>query len=725
MTPALQEALRLHRAGRSAEALPFYADALRLEPDDLAALYYGGVAAWSAKRLDLALERLNRAIALAPQPTAEVHYHRGLVLASFNREEEAVADYQHALALKPDYAPPHNNLALIMRDRGDLAAAARHLDAALRIDPQLHDARYNRGLVAVQMGELALARTTLADCVKRDPDNAAARASLIDVLIDCAALSEALALARASAKRLPKAAVLWNALAQAEAAAGNQDAAAKAYADGLKVAPDDVVLSLNAALFESEQSNFSGAREIYTRLVAAHEHNGARFRLATLLPSIPESETQIDGLRRSFRDALARLRDDDVKLVDPLNEFGDTPFYLSYHGRDDDRQLLAELEQTLRSACPALNFTAPHVGRTRRTGKPRVAFCSHFLFDHSVGRSVRAYVQALATDQFELSLLLVPPFQEDSLSRELSGKANVIRLPFDLRAARERIATLELDLLIFPEIGMDALTYYLALSRLARVQWTTLGHPCTSGLSSIDAYLSYETLEVPGSERFYSERLIRLPEGSIYPDYPGDNVPARLRDRTQLGLPGDGPLLICPQSLFKLMPQFDQALRDILEATPQARVLLPEARHAGQVTAIKRRFAATLGPLADRIQFFSRRSRAEFIELVAACDVLLDPFPVGGGITTWDALATGIPMVTWPGELMRSRFAFSALQQAGITSTVARDLPDYVAIVSRLLRDADERATIRSAISGAAPSIYRDTRAVPHFLSAINRALDA
>lgn len=725
MTPALQEALRLHRAGRTDEALPLYADALRLEPDELAALYYGGVAAWSAKQQDVALDRLTRAIALMPQPVAEVHYHRGLVLASMNRDDEAIADYQRALALKPGYAPPHNNLALIMRDRGDLMAAASHLDAALRADPQLHDARYNRGLIAVQMGELALARTTLADCVKRDPDNAAARASLIDVLIDCAAHSEALALARASAKRLPRAALLWNALAQAEAAAGNEDAAAKAYADGLKVAPDDVVLSLNAALFESEQSNFSGAQAIYTRLVTAHEHSGARFRLATLLPSIPESEAQIDSLRRSFRDGLAKLREDDVKLVDPLNEFGDTPFYLSYHGRDDDRQLLAELEQTLRSACPALSFTAPHIGRARRGGKPRIAFCSHFLFDHSVGRSVRAYVQALATDAYELTLLLLPPFQDDTVSRSFSGNANVIRLPFDLRAARERIAALELDVLIYPEIGMDALTYYLALSRLAPAQWTTLGHPCTSGLSSIDSYLSHQALEVPGSERFYSEQLIRLPEGSIYPDYPGNNLPARLRDRAQLGLPTDGPLLICPQSLFKLMPQFDQALRGILEVTPQARLLLPEARHKGQITAIKRRFTATLGPLANRVQFFPRRSRAEFIELVAASDVLLDPFPVGGGITTWDSLATGIPMVTLPGELMRSRFAFSALQQAGVMTTVARDLPDYIEIASRLLHDADERATIRMAVSAAAQSIYRDTRAVPYFLLAINRVLDA
>ena len=723
MTPALQQAIQLHRAGRAAEALPLYVEALRLEPDDLAALYYGGVAAWSAQQLDVALSRLDRVIALSPSPVADAHFHRGLVFASFGRVDDAVSDYAKATVLKPGYAPAHNNLAMILRERGDLRTAAQHLDAALATDPQAHDARYNRGLVAVQMGDLAFARTTLAECVKRDPDNAAARAKLIDVLIDATAQSEALSLARASVKRLPKAVALWNALAQAEAAAGNQDAAAKAYAEGLRVAPDDAVLGLNAALFESEQANFPAARRLYANVISAHEHIGAKFRLATLLPSIPESEEQITELRRSFCDRLTLLRDANVSLVDPLNEFGDTPFYLSYHGRDDDKMLLGLLEQSLRVACPALGFTAPHVGRARRAGRPRLGFCSHFLFDQSVGRSVRAYVKALASDEFDVTLLQVPPFFDDALSRELSQSATTIRLPFDLRAAREQIASLELDLLIFPEIGMDALTYYLAQSRLAPAQWTTLGHPCTSGLSSIDSYVSYDALEVAGGERFYSEQLIRLPEGAIYPDYPAPELTARMRARAQLGLPADGPLLICPQSLFKLMPQFDEALRRILDASPTAHLLLPQARHAGQVTAIMKRFERTLGLHAKRVTFFPRRSRAAFVELVAACDVLLDPFPVGGGITTWDALTTGIPMVTWPGELMRGRFALSALRQMDLTTTVAHDLDSYVAITLRLLADDDERATIRKAISSQAQSVFRDTRTVPHFLNAIRNVV--
>jgi protein O-GlcNAc transferase len=724
MSEMLKKAISLHRDGDVAQALSLYEAALAEVPDDLAALYYGGVAAWSNAEFELALARLNRLIDLVPTATAEGHYHRALVLSSLGRDDEAATDYQRAIAIRPDYAPAHNNLGEIFRKQRDLTRAQMHFKQALLADENFHSARYNYALAAQQAGDFSVARMMLGETIRRDPDNVHARAAMVDALLDCAAQAEALTLARASARRLPGAPELWNSLAQAEEAARNFDAAAKAYSEGLRRSPDHPILALNAALLESEQANFSAARELYQSVFLAHRHVGARFRLATLMPTIAESEQQVEDVRQRLRTELQQLRSEAVTVTDPLNDFGDTPFYLSYHGRSDDRVLLGELAQTLRACAPSLTFTATHIGRPRRSGKPRIGICSHFLFDQSVGRSIRAYVRALASAEFELTLLRIPPFFTDSLSRELNENATHIQLTYDLIAARERIAALELDVLIYPEIGMDALTYYLAHTRLARAQWTTLGHPCTSGLETVDAYLSYDALEPAGSERLYSERLIRIPEGSIYPDYPSVELPQRLRSRKELGLTENAPLLICPQSLFKIMPQFDEALRRILDETPNAQILLPTAAHQGQVAAIKRRFERSLGKEAKRITFFSRRSRAEFVELVAACDVLLDPFPVGGGITTWDSIATGTPIVTRPSDLMRSRFALSALQQAGISSTTAHDLSSYVETTTRLLRDGDERAALRTTLAATADYIYRDTRAVAHFMKAVVDVLD-
>ena len=290
------------------------------------------------------------------------------------------------------------------------------------------------------------------------------------------------------------------------------------------------------------------------------------------------------NVERFLQEARAASMIDQENVVE-INDFGDTPFYLSYHGRDDDRALLGELAQTLRAAAPSLAFVAPHLDQARRSGRPRVGVCSQFLYNHSVGRALHAVIAALAKADIDLHLFQIPPLINDSLAQKISQGATLHRLPFDLAVAREHIAATGLDLLIYPEIGMEALTYYLAHARLARVQWNTLGHPCTSGLPAIDTYVSYAALEPVGNERFYSESLLRLP-GLPFPDYPAEPLPARLRDRTALGFGGGGPLLICPQSLFKLMPQFDATLRQVLDECPEATLLLPEAANAGQTAAI-------------------------------------------------------------------------------------------------------------------------------------------
>ena len=288
----------------------------------------------------------------------------------------------------------------------------------------------------------------------------------------------------------------------------------------------------------------------------------------------------------------------------------------------------------------------------------------------------------------------------------------------DADAEVHLLAAAELDLLIYPEIGMEALTYYLAHARLARTQWNTLGHPCTSGLPTIDTYMSYAALEPAGNERFYSESLLRL-NGLPFPDYPAEPLPARLRDRTALGFGGNGPLLICPQSLFKLMPRFDAMLRQVLDECSGATLLLPEAANAGQTAAIQHRFAQSLGAAASRVKFFGRRSRAEFTELIAACDVLLDPFPVGGGISTWDALRVGTPIITLPGTAMRSRFASAALLHAGLASTVTSDAAGYLATAIQMATNREARDAWRAQMTAAADSIHRDSQAVPGWVEAV------
>ncbi len=739
MAESLQLALAAHRAGDIAGSLHHYEAALAAAPNDIAALFYGGVAAWSGGQLEIAHARLVRAISVAPEPRAELHYHLALVFASLKNPDEAKLEYQRAVSINSNFAPALNNLGELLRVARDYPSAEENFVRAIAANPQLLDARFNRGVNAHQAGNLALAQSELSECVKLDPDNAKARAALIHALIDSAAQTEALTLARASAKRLPNSVEIWGALAQAEQTSGNIDAARKAYAAGLSRSSSQADLALNAAFLEHENCNDAGAREIYESLRTDRLPAGVEFRLATMLPTIPSSEAEIDRAREALHQNVLALTAKGLVLEDPLNEFGHSPFYLSYHGRSDDAQVLSGLSQALRKCAPSLNFRAPHLNEVRQPGKWRIGFLSHFLFDHSVGRSVAAFIRGLSRHQFDVFVIRTPPFFRDTLANRIDEHATCLNLANDLQTAQHELANLQLDALVIPEIGMDSFTYLLAHARLAPVQWTTLGHPCTSGLSSIDGYLSFSALEPPGSERFYSEALVRIPEGSIYPAYepPAQHSPSQSRfqsqsrsqsqsrNRASLGFNSTDCLMICPQSLFKLMPQFDAVLRGILERVPHARILLPESKMPGQTSALKSRLQTSIGKHIERVTFFATRPRAEFVDLLNACDIMLDPFPVGGGITTWDALITGIPIVTLPSELMRSRFAMSALVSAEITETIAVAQDDYINIVTRLASDASARAALRTRMREKAGDIYRDDRAVAHFSALLTHAINA
>src|SRR5438477_1764335 len=126
--------------------------------------------------------------------------------------------------------------------------------------------------------------------------------------------------------------------------------------------------------------------------------------------------------------------------------------------------------------------------------------------------------------------------------------------------------------------------------------------------------------------------------------------------REQLGLPEGKHLYYCPQNLFKLHPDFDAAIRAILEGDPEAELVLLEFVRACVAEQLLRRFELTLGALASKIRFVPRSEHRKFLQYVAAADVILDPFHFGGCNSSCDALSLGVPVVTLPGSQLPGRF---------------------------------------------------------------------
>jgi predicted O-linked N-acetylglucosamine transferase (SPINDLY family) len=442
-------------------------------------------------------------------------------------------------------------------------------------------------------------------------------------------------------------------------------------------------------------------RPFFARALALQDSDGLRINRATLLPAIYDSQAQIEETRAAVEDAIDALLQEKLEIADPLREVGLAAFYLPYQGYND-RALQTKLARLYAEACPALNFTAPHAA-ARAAWQPerrlRVGFVSKYLRDHTIGKLNRGFVTALDRDRFHVTTLaLAAP--DDETAKEIAAAADRhILLPMDLPAARQIVANAKLDILFFTDVGMEPFTYFLAFSRLAPVQ-------CVTDHDAV--------------------RQVRLPRfTSLFrpPDLPAPG------GRDSLGLSETAHLYVCPQSLFKLHPGFDEVLAGILRHDPKGEIVLLDGRHEEWRHALERRFTAVMPDVAQRVRFLPRLPIEGFFNLVAVSDVMLDPTPFCGGNTTLEALAVGTPVVTLPGEFLRGRLSYALYRQMGVSTCIATDLQDYVAIATRLGQDPAERSAAVAAIDEARGAVFEDERIVAEleswFISTVEETRDA
>jgi protein O-GlcNAc transferase len=267
---------------------------------------------------------------------------------------------------------------------------------------------------------------------------------------------------------------------------------------------------------------------------------------------------------------------------------------------------------------------------------------------------------------------------------------------------------------------MDALPCYLAHARLAPVQCVTWGHPLTTGLPTIDFFISSKDLEPIGAEAHYSEQLVKLAHLANY-YYRPEPVISKKR-RADFGLAEGDHLYLCPQSLFKLHPDDDAVFRQIVEQDPSARIVLIEGQQPTWSGILRERLSSSMGQASDRVQFVARQAQSEFQRLLELADVMLDPLHFGGGNTSFEAFSVGTPIVTLPGGFLRSRITYALYRWMGLDDCVAKSTADYVAKAVRLASDPRWRERVRASILAENHKLYENLAGVRELESFLSQA---
>jgi protein O-GlcNAc transferase len=769
--PLFREGAGHHAAGRLDQAYALYRRVIAAEPGHVQCHFNMGVLTAQIGRNDLALDHVGAAIALRPGE-AKFHLQLGMILADLDRSDEAVASYRLALSLQPNYAEAHNNLANILGKLGHLAEAERHFRAALALDPTMPEAHGNLGYTLNCLGRPAEAAAACRQALQCQPDYAAALDTLGTALVALGRFEEAEASYRRLRQLVPDLSVLHKHGAVLTKLRRSQDAA-ECYREILRLKPDDVrawqilgdmlddrgrreeaVTCYREVLrFDPDQidtwNRLGGALALLGRqdeAVACYDEalqrkpDAARAlvnRCVARLPLIYRDEARIEQARADYDRELAaicRLPADALRLGDLS---GIPPYYLAYQGRSD-RDLQARYGGFVASTMAALYpaWTSPPAvapplpGEKIRVGflsppavapplpgeKIRVGFLSPYFRNHSNWKiPLKGWLSGLDKGRFQIFGYHLDDKIDDETAIAETLCHRFVQGPMRLELWAETIRGDGLHVLIIPGIGLDAMSTRLAGLRLAPVQATSWGHPNTTGLPSIDHYLSAALMEPANGDAHYTERLIRLPNLSIFYE-PPILAPAETT-RAELDVPEDAILYWCCQTLFKYLPRYDWIFPHIAAAVPQACFLFLEYGRAEAVTAIFRErlaaaFAASGLDAARHCRFVPPLSMAQFGAVGRVADVFLDSLGWSGCNTTLEALANDLPVVTMAGELMRGRHGSAILTMLGMPDMIAATPEEFTALAIRLGSDPQLRRDVRRRIARDKHRLYRDQDAI-------------
>lgn len=658
---------------------------------------HAGLVAWMQRYLDRQPD-ICRGCAFNPGDSVEPALPaEAEVLLRAGQLEQAESICRASLNKNVNAAALHG-LGIVRIQRGDLEGAAHYLRVAYDLG---HEPRHGHNLAICLRGtgDLQSAIDVERAVIAADPSYVPAQINLAEML--------------AAAGRTEEASAVLASLAERAVAADNEAVASDA-ARRLMSLPDNNATLLRLGLW-LRVPGWEAISDELAQCVLRREPDdlAARFILAMgRLAIVAASEAEVSSRRAAYTMALAELEAltaaaSPHKLARAVQCIGNAkPFFLAYQGECD-----RDLQQSYgRIVTRIASAAAPpsRLMRTRAVAPLRIGFASAYFHLHSVSKLFAGWMRQLDTARFSVFGYQLSSAR-DAMSDSLSAACTrFIRDDLPDTAWCDRMLADRLDVLIYPEIGMHPLPVRLGCARLAPVQCVAWGHPVTTGLPDIDYFLSSDLMEPPDGDAHYTERLIRLPNLSIYYEPLPDR--GAVMSRAALGVAADTVLYLCCQSIFKYQPRYDYVFPRIAARVPNARFVFIRYRETPtqEFTArLVRCFAEAGLDARQHITMIPAVSHEDFPALLRASDVYLDSIGWSGGNTTLEALACDLPVVTAPTSLMRGRHSTAILRHIGLGEYVATSIPEYIDFAVALAESAT-RSRLSQAVHAAIPGLYRD-----------------
>jgi len=453
--------------------------------------------------------------------------------------------------------------------------------------------------------------------------------------------------------------------------------------------------------------------------VATIVHQNGLFSGEMLSSFVPESETAIENFYQRYERCLDQLEvGGKTFTLEELAYQYPIPFLFrfSYYNRNNV-SLFSKQCAVFRRICPELNYRSPDIDKRHPGDKIRVGFISHHFKNHSVARDRCGIIANLDRNKFHVTTIFLEP-PVDTLGKFIWNHSDSQlllhgRAERSIASWRTAIEKLELDVLVYCDIGMSLDTYFLAFSRLASVQCNTWGHSDTSGIDTIDWYISSELYEIDDECRnHYTERLLLTKSLCTY--YINHTV--KLTQHHSIKDIGEkywlnnreNNIYFSLQTVNKFHPFMDEVYRRILESDSRAIVVLsfvpPPVRKE-----FYRRISGRIGPNISRLVVIPEQlSVNDFLALIRFSKLILDSHPFGGCNSCFEAFSLGKCVVTFPSAFISGRFTYGMYKKMGIDELITTSTDEYVGKALEIAHNDPKREALEQKILERSHLLFED-----------------
>ncbi len=681
-----------------------------------------GMFYYSQERYKDALSLLNKAKEIDPSLDS-THYSLGLVLEKLRLTIPAIEAYQKAIAINPKLADAYNNLGNLFIQINKLTNAEEIYQQAVATNPNHFGGYLNLGNVLMSLERVDEAIEAYEKALSLKPRNA----DIINNLASAFAANNQpdksqlyLGYAAYRQGKYQEAINYWGNYLEAE----NQDVnfyvdlaecyiqtnqyelAVKTSEECIIRYPTEVLPHLTLILLMQSLNRTEEAIEIAQQAVEMFPNNfSVKLEELRLMPILYTDLGEIETYRNRFihklNDFINQVSLDTEQQKKKAFEAisFNCNFFVQYQGKND-LQIQTKYGQFVHQVMAAnypewvKSLPMPPLEPDERI---RVGYISNCLHYHVVSHMFRGWFKKHNRNKFKIYSYAIN-VALDSKTLDFQVYSDVFHhIPRDLEAVCQQIISDKLHLLVFIDIGMYAMMNQIGSLRLAPIQCLAWGHPITSGLPTIDYFLSGELMEPENGEEHYSEKLIKLPNIGLY--YDQLLIPEIRQERSHFKLNEDAVVYLSCQSLYKYLPQYDYVFAAIAHRVPQAQFAFIGSHISESITEkFRQRLQAAFASFGlnseDYCVILPRLDGVEYPNLNLVSDVYLDTFSWSGGNTTMYAIATNLPIVTCPGEFMRGRHSYGMVRMLGVTETIAKDEAEYIEIAVRLGLDQDWRQSI-------------------------------